>query len=38
LIRSIARKAGLADILADDLIDAIDVMADHIRSYHKMAA
>ena len=38
LIRSIARKAGLADILADDLIDAIDAMDDHLSGDQKIAA
>jgi uncharacterized protein (DUF2336 family) len=38
LIRSIARKAGLANILADDLIDAVDAMNDHLGGDQKMAA
>ena len=38
LIRSIARKAGLADILADDLIEAIDAISDLKSSHERLAA
>lgn len=38
LIRSIARKAGLANILVDDLLNAIDAMDDHLSGDQKMAA
>jgi len=38
LIRSIARKAGLADILADDLIEAIDAINDPQPSQARLAA
>jgi len=38
LIRAIARKAGLADILADDLIEAIDAINDLQSSHERLAA
>jgi uncharacterized protein (DUF2336 family) len=38
LIRSIARKAGLADILVDDLIEAIDAINDPQPSQERLAA
>lgn len=38
LIRSIARKAGIADILAGDLIDAIDAMDKQMNTQPKIAA
>ncbi|MEI6573899.1 MAG: DUF2336 domain-containing protein [Alphaproteobacteria bacterium] len=38
LIRAIARKAGLADILADDLIEAIDAINNPQSSQERLAA
>lgn len=38
LMRSIARKAGLPDILVDDLIDAIDAMEELNRPQERLAA